>query len=129
MAQACASGAALQPEALLAMADALYAFAGQRWPGAIWHREVPVRVRMGAGGDARRVNGTIDLLLETPEAYVVIDHKTFGDPREAALRAEAEKYLGQLAAYGEAIAAMSGKRVGECWLHLGVVGAWVRCGE
>jgi ATP-dependent helicase/nuclease subunit A len=127
LARACVSGATLEPEALIAMGDALYGFVDERWPGALWHREVPVRVR--AGSDLRRVNGTIDLLLETDEGYVVVDHKTFGDPREVAIRAAAEKYLPQLAAYGEAIGVLGAKRVKEYWLQLGVVGVWVRCGK
>jgi ATP-dependent exoDNAse (exonuclease V) beta subunit len=127
--QACDSGATVAPAALIAMGDALHGFVDQRWPNAVWHREVPVRVRVGTGGTARRVNGTIDLLLETESGYVVIDHKTFGDPREQAVRAEAEGYLTQLAAYGEALAAIGGKRVVEYGLHLAVLGTWVRCGE
>ncbi|HEU4578247.1 MAG TPA: UvrD-helicase domain-containing protein [Polyangiaceae bacterium] len=124
---ACDSGATVEPAALIAMGDALHGFVDQRWPSAVWHREVPVRARVGTGATARRVNGTIDLLLETDSGYVVIDHKTFGDPREQAIRAEAEGYLTQLAAYGEALAVIGGKRVEEYWLHLGVVGAWVGC--
>ncbi len=128
LAQSCASGASISPEALIAMANAFHDFAAQRWPGARWQREVPVRVRIGAGDAARRVSGTMDLLLETADGYVVIDHKTFGDPGEAAIRAEAEKYLGQLAAYGEALAALGGKPAREYWLHLAVAGVVVECG-
>jgi ATP-dependent helicase/nuclease subunit A len=119
---ACASGASVDAPSLLQLSDALAAFVEQRWPGAIWHREVPIRVQIGEGETARRVNGSIDLLLETDEAYVVIDHKTYGNPDEGAVRRHAEQYLPQLAAYGAAIEALGGKRVGECWLHFGVGG-------
>jgi ATP-dependent exoDNAse (exonuclease V) beta subunit len=68
----------------------------------------------------------IDLLLETNDAYVVIDHKTYGNPDEAAVWKHAEQYLPQMAAYGAAIAALGGKRVGEYWLHFGVGGVCAR---
>jgi ATP-dependent exoDNAse (exonuclease V) beta subunit len=90
--QACGSGAMLEPQAMIAMSDALHEFIERRWPHAVWHREVPVRVRVGAGGEARRVTGTIDLLLEAADGYVIIDHKTFGNPQDEAIRSEAEKY-------------------------------------
>jgi ATP-dependent helicase/nuclease subunit A len=126
---ACASGASVDAPSLLQLSDALATFVEQRWPGAIWHREVPIRVQIGEGETARRVNGSIDLLLETDEAYVVIDHKTYGNPDEGAVRRHAEQYLPQLAAYGAAIEALGGKRVGEYWLHFGVGGVCVRCGD
>jgi len=124
---ACTSGARLEEQDLLAMSDALATFVEARWPGAAWHREVPIRVRVGAGEQARRVNGGMDLLIETPSEFVVIDHKTYGNPDPGAVRAHSEQYLPQLAAYGEAIGALGGKRVGEYWLHFGVTGWCVRC--
>jgi len=125
--QACSSGASLEPESLIGLSDALLAFVEKRWPGAVWHREVPIRVRIGSGDTARRVNGGIDLLLETTDGYVVIDHKTYGNPGETAVREHAAQYLPQLAAYGAAIEALGGKRVLEYWLHFGVAGVCVRC--
>jgi len=120
--QACGSGAILEAEALLGLGDALFAFANQRWPSAVWRREVPIRTRIGSGEAARRVNGGIDLLLETTDGYVVIDHKTYGNPDERAIREHAEQYLPQLAAYGAAIEALGAKPVREYWLHFGVGG-------
>jgi ATP-dependent helicase/nuclease subunit A len=123
---ACASRATLEPISLLAMSDALFAFVEARWPGATWHREIPICVQVAVGDAARRVSGSIDLLLETNDAYVVIDHKTYGNPDEAAVRKHAEQYLPQMAAYGAAIEALGGKRVAEYWLHLGMGGLAVR---
>jgi ATP-dependent exoDNAse (exonuclease V) beta subunit len=124
---ACASGASLDAESLLALSDALLAFVDSRWPGALWHRELPIRVAIGSGAAARRVNGEIDLLLETEAGYIVIDHKTYGNPVEAAVREHAERYLSQLAAYGRALEALGGKQVLQYWLHFGVVGLCLRC--
>jgi hypothetical protein len=74
------------------------------------------------GDAAQRVNGGIDLLLEMEDGYVVIDHKTYGNPDAEAVREHAEQYLPQLAAYGAAIDALGDKRVREYWLHFGVGG-------
>jgi ATP-dependent exoDNAse (exonuclease V) beta subunit len=123
---ACASGATLPASSLMAMSDALCAFVHQRWPGAIWHRELPIRVCLGSAGNARQVRGEIDLLLETDAGYVVLDHKTYGNPDEAAVREHAEQYLPQLAAYGRALEGL-GKPVIGYWLHFGVVGICLRC--
>jgi ATP-dependent exoDNAse (exonuclease V) beta subunit len=119
---ACTSGASVAAESLIAMSGALHAFVKERWPGAIWHRELPIRVCVGAGAAARRVNGEIDLLLETDAGYVVIDHKTYGNPDEAALREHAEQYLSQLATYGRALEGLGGKGILGYWLHFGVAG-------
>lgn len=99
----------------------------RKWPGAIWHREIPIRVRIGSGDSARRVNGEIDLLLETDTGYVVIDHKTYGNPDETAVRQHAERYLPQLAAYGRALETLGGKPVLGYWLHFGIAGICLRC--
>jgi ATP-dependent helicase/nuclease subunit A len=116
------SGASVEVDALIGLSDALHAFVQRRWPGAVWQREVPIRVRVGAGDAAQRVNGGIDLLLETEDGYVVMDHKTYGNPDPAAVREHSQQYLPQLAAYGAAIDALGGKRVTEYWLHFGVGG-------
>lgn len=124
---ACASGASVDAEALMALSDALRAFVEPRWPAALWHCEIPIRAHIGSGDAARRINGEIDLLLEADAGYVVIDHKTYGNPDEAAVRQHAEQYLPQLAAYGRALAALGGKPVIGYWLHFGVAGICLRC--
>jgi ATP-dependent exoDNAse (exonuclease V) beta subunit len=126
---ACASGASLTAESLIRMSDALNAFVHERWPGATWQREIPIRVRFASLEAARQVRGEIDLLLETDEGFIVIDHKTHGNPSEAAVREHAEQYLSQLAAYGRALEALGGKRVLGYWLHFGVAGICLRCEE
>jgi len=122
---ACASGARLDPITLVGVGDALRAFVESRWPGAIRHPEIPIRLALGAPGLDQRLSGTIDLLLETHDGYVLIDHKAFGSPTEAAIREHAEQYLAQLAAYGSAVNALGGNPVREFWLHFGVAGVSV----
>jgi ATP-dependent exoDNAse (exonuclease V) beta subunit len=72
----------------------------------------------------RRVQGTNDLLLETPDGVVIIDHKSF--PGAASQwAAKVEEFAPQLAAYAHVLQA-AGKRVLGSFVHFtigaGVVG-------
>lgn len=114
--------ATVRPEHLVAASDALRAALDERWPGAVWHREVPIRARVATDHGARQVMGSIDLLLETDAGFVVIDHKSFlgvSDPSRALVHAP------QLAAYGRAIGMASPKPVMAYWLHSPLQGAMV----
>jgi ATP-dependent helicase/nuclease subunit A len=70
------------------------------------------------------VNGWIDMLLETTEGYVLIDHKASprarSDWEETALG-----FSGQLAAYAASIQHATGKQVLSRWIHFGVTGGLV----
>jgi ATP-dependent exoDNAse (exonuclease V) beta subunit len=74
--------------------------------------------------DGRVVSGWIDVLLETPNGWVVIDHKSSPRP-PAEWRDELCDYAGQLDAYREALEA-AGKAVESCWIHLPIGGAVLR---
>jgi len=109
---------ALEPSALLEAGDRLRAWVNTRWPEATWRYEWPVHhVRE----DGSELKGYADLVLELPEAIVVIDHKTFPGTRPQAVD-KARGFAGQLGAYAEAISAAMGKPVESCWIHLPVVG-------
>ncbi len=65
------------------------------------------------------VSGFIDLLLETPQGFVVIDHKSFPGSADAS-RSKAIKFTGQLSVYAEAVGKATGKEVKELYIHLPV---------
>jgi len=112
----------LAPEALVRAGDQLRAWVESQWPGATWHREVAVTAAVSTPHGTRRVQGTIDLLLETPEGVVIIDHKSFpGGATQWA--AKAQEFAPQLAAYAHALTA-AGKRVLGLFVHF-TVGAGV----
>lgn len=115
---------AVQAESLLREADALRAFIEGRWPGARWRREIPVSAEIP--GEGRRINGAIDLLLETAAGLVVIDHKAFPAEAESAWRARARDHAPQLQLYATALKLATAAPAVECWLHLPVAGAMVR---
>ena len=116
----------LAPEALLQSGDSLRRWVDGRWPGAIWRREISIDALIPAGAGARRVSGTIALLLETANGVVVIDHKSY--PRAMnTWREKAATFAPQLAAYSEALT-RAGKTVSERWVSFAVAGGAVRIG-
>ncbi len=70
------------------------------------------------------VRGMIDLLLETADGFVLIDHKA--SPRARSEWEEiALSYSGQLALYADGIARATGRQVLSKWIHFGVTGGLV----
>lgn len=93
-----------------------------RWPGAEAYVEVPV-TEIHANG--QRLMGRIDLLLRTRVGWILLDHKS--SPKGAGhVEDLAEAYGAQLAAYGAAVAAVTGVPVVESWIVLPVAGVAVR---
>jgi ATP-dependent exoDNAse (exonuclease V) beta subunit len=74
--------------------------------------------------DGQVVSGWIDLLLETDEGFILIDHKA--SPRARSDWEEiALGYSGQLDAYAEGITKATGKPVVSRWIHFAVTGGLV----
>ena len=71
------------------------------------------------------MSGVLDLLLETPTAYVIIDHKTFPAKAVSAWRAKCAGFIPQLAAYAILLDAVGEKKVAAAWVHLPVGGGMV----
>jgi ATP-dependent exoDNAse (exonuclease V) beta subunit len=84
-----------------------------------WHVEYPMTHVLDSG---QVVQGSIDLLLETADGWVIIDHKATPRPR-AEWKDIARSYSGQLAMYRDAVEAVSGKPVIGTWIHFAVGGA------
>jgi hypothetical protein len=103
---------------MLAAADRFWRWLSGRWGGAKVLTEVPLQARLGE--PERVIAGTLDVLLETPEGLVVIDHKRGRGPGN--VRERASVHAAQLAAYRLALEA-AGRPVAGTWVHL--VGAGV----
>jgi len=99
-------------------ADALHRFIAETWPGARVHRELPVWHRRAEGTVVR---GTADLVVETADAFAVVDHKSLVGSVGRAV-AEAPAYFGQLRTYAGAIAAATGHAAAGCFVHLPLAG-------
>ncbi|MBP9735502.1 MAG: UvrD-helicase domain-containing protein [Rhodoferax sp.] len=111
----------IAPEAVHRQIQALHGCISQNWPGCKPLAEVPVKVELPNG---QIMNGRIDLLLDTPGGWVLIDHKS--SPLGAGKWDElVSDYAGQLAAYAQAIELSSGRKVVGQWLFLPVAGQMV----
>lgn len=115
--EGCVSVAKLEHQTL-----ALHQWINTRWPGAKAIAEIPIEARFPNG---QLLNGRIDLLLETDQGLILIDHKsslTASDQWDK----QAVKYSGQIKAYKEALEAVSSKPVTECWLYFPVAAGAIR---
>jgi len=92
------------------------------WPGALWHVEYPVQQLLSGN---RVLKGQIDLLLELPEGFVIIDHKTLSASADWRLK-KALDYSGQLEAYRNAVQEVDGRPVIGCFVHFLMSGTLVR---
>ena len=84
----------------------------------------PIQVRFSTVNKAaQRVSGFMDLLLETDQGWVLIDHKSFPGRRSDWV-SKAISFSGQLALYREALKHL-GKEVASLWIHFAVSGGMV----
>lgn len=112
----------LAPAALLQAGDSVRAWVNRNWPGATWHREFPVSAVIATPMGTRRVEGTIDLLIEMPNGVVIIDYKSWPGA-QTTWQEKARELMPQMAAYAEVLRA-AGKNVLSGWLGF-VVGGGV----
>jgi ATP-dependent helicase/nuclease subunit A len=101
---------------------ALGEWIGARWPGARCMAEVPVEAVLDGG---QVIRGRIDLLVDTGDGWVLIDHKSNPAPR-ARWGTVAAEHGGQLALYARALEVATGRPVKEAWVALVVAGGVVR---
>lgn len=114
-------GGALSPADVVAAADRLSGFVSGRWPNAPILREWPIAGRIGL----QRVKGRIDLLVDTADGLVLIDHKTYpGRPETWEERVVG--YASQLGVYGRLCEAATGRPVVAKFVHLPVAGTVLR---
>ena len=112
---------ALAPERLVRASDALRAALDRRFPGAAWRREWPVRMRFSDGGQPRLLQGEVDLFLELPDGFALVDHKTYpGGERERDLRVV--EHAAQLGLYAFTLERALGKPLRAAFIHLPIRG-------
>jgi ATP-dependent exoDNAse (exonuclease V) beta subunit len=110
-------GGAIQSASLIEASDRLERFVAARWPQARQHKEVPVFSRIGN----QRASGRIDLLLETDDGFVIVDHKTFPGAPDTWTE-KAQEFTPQLRLYGRMVTQATRKPVRAAFIHMPVVG-------
>jgi hypothetical protein len=114
-------GGAIAPASLVRASDALRVFLDARYPGAVWRREWPVRARLTDRGQPRLLQGEVDLFLELPDGFVLVDHKSFpGNDRERDARVVA--HAAQLGLYAFVLERALAKPLLAAFIHLPVRG-------
>jgi ATP-dependent exoDNAse (exonuclease V) beta subunit len=108
----------LSATAVLHQVQAFHAWLEGRWPGAKRAAEVAVQSVLESG---QVLNGQIDLLLETDEGWILIDHKSSQLAPEHWDQLAVE-YGAQISAYAKAVEKASHKKVLESWIFLPVAG-------
>ena len=121
---------AIAPETLLSAADGLRTWLDARYPGAKWFREWPIRARL-ATTPPRLLVGEVDLYLDLPDGFVVVDHKSFPGKETERDRRIIEEYAAQLRWYAKVLANALKKPLKAAYVHLPIRGemAEVELGE
>lgn len=105
---------------VLAMADRFRSSVEREFRPARMLVETPLETTNERG---QRIEGFIDLLLETPTGWVVIDHKSFPGARSG-WKDKAISYSGQLALYRQALGGLN-LPFTSIWVHFAVGGGLV----
>jgi ATP-dependent exoDNAse (exonuclease V) beta subunit len=114
----------LDPAAALAASERLRGFLAERYREGTPRFEWPVHLEDGAG---QVLAGRVDVVVELPEGFVLVDHKSF--PGTLAVDEERLRaFGGQTRAYARAVAAALGKPCVAVWAHQPVVGVALRVG-
>lgn len=107
---------ALEPADLLLAGEKLHAFMNKHYPGCKVLKEWPIFLR---NEQNQVMQGWIDVLVETANGYVIIDHKSYpGTDNEERII----EYAPQLMAYKAAVEKATGQPVIGLLLHLPVRG-------
>ena len=110
----------LQPQDALDTARILRTNINEHFKATRILAEWPISHRVDSGQLAK---GWVDVLVETSEGWVIIDHKSSPRPKSE-WEQEALEYSGQLKAYKEALQS-AGETVAATWIHFPVSGGIV----
>lgn len=112
---------AVDADVVVEAGERMLAFFAQHYPGATVTTEQSVAWR---NADNQLMEGWIDLLLETPAGYVLVDHKSY--PGKDPVGHIKDKYIGQMRGYAEAIESITGRPVVETLIHMPALGKMFR---
>ncbi|MBC3234160.1 UvrD-helicase domain-containing protein [Pseudomonas lurida] len=109
-------------DAVCTQTSAFQAWIAKRWPDCPVYVEVPIEAD---GPNGTRIRGRIDLLVELPDGWILVDHKS--NPVGSARYDDLIALHGpQLESYGHALLSATGKPVSQRWLYFPVAARAVR---
>jgi ATP-dependent exoDNAse (exonuclease V) beta subunit len=116
---------AISPETADECARRLLKTIADRFAPVSHYTEYPIHYTLETG---QLVSGWIDLLLETDEGFILIDHKA--SPRARSdWDGIALSYSGQLETYAEGVTRVADKPVISRWIHFAVMGGLVEVSQ
>ena len=101
---------------MLLASDRLKQYIKEEYPDAKVLTEWPMAMTLE---NNQQMQGWLDMLLELPDGYVVIDHKSYPGGNAAE---HAQQYAPQLAVYKKAVELATGKPVEKTLIHMPLVG-------
>jgi len=110
----------INAEDLRTAGENLIRFINENYKDCKIFKEWPISMINKSG---QLIQGWIDMLIETPKGYVIVDHKDY--PGKGA-QEYAKKYAPQLKAYKEAVEKAAGKPVIDMLIHMPVGGMIMR---
>lgn len=110
---------AVKPETVVTACQRLYDWVKSEFPGSSVTCEVPMTWRNNHG---QLFQGFIDMLIDTGDGYVIIDHKTTIKPDPLA---EAASHAAQLEIYRNAVEKATSKKVSKTIIHFPLMGKCV----
>jgi ATP-dependent exoDNAse (exonuclease V) beta subunit len=111
----------LAPGDLLESSLRLQTFLADRFPGSRVMREWQVH----AQSEQQLIAGRIDLLVDTPEGFIVFDHKSF--PGVMDIDGERlQAFAGQAGMYAQALERVTGRPCHQFWLHQPIAATMTR---
>ena len=111
----------LQSDQIIKRGRELKDWIDTNYPKALFHTEMPIRQQL-SDGSLRQ--GAIDLVIETPDSWVIIDHKSNPQPKDKWAEIALD-YSGQLSAYKDALKQLSNKKVVSTYIHFSISGGIV----
>lgn len=111
----------LDAGSILARSEALCDWLKKEFQARAFLPEWPIQTLLETG---QRVAGWVDLLVDTPNGWILIDHKAFPGRKEEWPN-RALEYSGQLSAYRRAVEKATGRPVLGQWIHFCVGGGVV----
>ncbi|SDL78765.1 hypothetical protein SAMN04487916_11497 [Arthrobacter sp. ov407] len=111
------AASAVEASVVVEAGERMLDFFAQHYAGATVTTEQSVTWR---NADNQLMEARIDLLLETPAGYVLMDHKSY--PGKDPVGHIKDKYIGQMQGYAEATESITGRPVVETLIHMPALG-------
>ncbi len=105
---------ALNVKELANYISTFYTYIKNEFKPFIIHNELPFQGHMKGG---QSINGYVDMLIETDEHLIIIDHKTVSKDSDSAYKEKALEFSGQLQLYKDCLEKSFKKKVASMFIH------------